>query len=340
MAFFHSEGAMNTIEEAAKRLEELKKAGIELFGKSKSEPAPRGNDKERPSPDSISPQISRTSQARLRTHALIDGPKDRGTEPTLSEDTDAAPNVQKIDFARLQAAGFITPTIPDSKLLAEFRVIKRPLIRNALDKSGARLKNSNLIMVTSSLPGEGKSFVSVNLALSIAMEVDSTVLLVDADVVAPTIPRLLGIKPARGLMDVLTEPDLNFGEVIMKTNINKLALVQAGTRHRGASELLASDAMARLLDEIASRYSDRIVIFDSPPLLATTESRVLASHMGQLVVVVEADRTTHATLEAALSTVESCPVVMTMLNKASESEVGSYYGNYGYGGGNTIGKRA
>jgi len=98
--------------------------------------------------------------------------------------------------------------------------------------------------------------------------------------------------------------------------------------------------MARLVDEIASRYSDRIVIFDSPPLLATTESRVLASHMGQLVVVVEADKTTQATLEAALSTVENCPIVMTMLNKVAQSEVGSYYGSYGYGGHNTAGKRA
>lgn len=330
---------MNTIEEAAKRLEELRKAGIEIPGTLKSEPALRGNGEGRPSPDSIPPQTSRTSQVRIRTRASTVGVKDDRTEPSLSDDTAAGPNVQRIDFGRLQAAGFITPTVPDSKVLAEFRVIKRPLIRNALDKSIPRLKNGNLIMVTSSLPDEGKSFVSVNLALSIAMEVDSTVLLVDADVVAPTIPRLLGIKPAKGLMDVLTARDLNYREVLIKTNINKLALMQAGTPHRAASELLASDAMATLLDEIASRYSDRIVIFDSPPLLATTESRVLASHMGQLVVVVEADRTTHATLEAALSTVESCPVVMTMLNKASQSEVGSYYGSYGYGGKNTASKR-
>lgn len=331
---------MNTIEEAAKRLEELKKAGIEIPGKSKSAPAPRAHDDAQLSPDSNPPRTSRTNQVRLRTRATTDAVKEERTEPSLSEDTADGPNVQKIDFGRLQAAGFISPTVPDSRLLSEFRVIKRPLIRNALDKSVAPLKNGNLIMVTSSLPGEGKSFVSINLALSIAMEVDSTVLLVDADVVAPSVPRFLGINPAKGLMDVLTEPGLNFGDVLIKTNINKLTLVQAGTPHSAASELLASDAMARLLDEIANRYSDRIVIFDSPPLLETTESRDLASHMGQLVVVVEADRTTHATLGAALSTVDSCPVVMTLLNKASQSEVGSYYGNYGYGGGNLAGKRA
>ncbi len=331
---------MNTIEEAAKRLEELRRAGIDIPGKSKSEPVLRGYDNERPSPDSIPLQTSRNSQARVRTRALPGAMPDKRTEPSLSDDSAVDQNVLKIDFGRLQAAGFITPTVPDSKLLSEFRVIKRPLIRNALEKSSASVRNSNLIMVTSSLPGEGKSFVSLNLALSIAMEIDSTVLLVDADVVSPTLPKLFGIKPAKGLMDVLTEPGLTYDEVLIRTNINRLALLQAGTPHRAASELLASDAMARLVDEIASRYSDRIVIFDSPPLLATTESRVLASHMGQLVVVVEADKTTQATLEAALSTVENCPIVMTMLNKVAQSEVGSYYGSYGYGGHNTAGKRA
>jgi len=231
---------MNTIEEAAKRLEELRRAGIDIPGKSKSEPVLRGTGDERPSPDSIPRQTSRNSQTRIRTRALPDGMPDKRTEPSLSEDSAVDQNVLKIDFGRLQAAGFITPTVPDSKLLSEFRVIKRPLIRNALEKSSASIRNGNLIMVTSSLPGEGKSFVSLNLALSIAMEIDSTVLLVDADVVSPTLPKLFGIKPAKGLMDVLTEPGLTYDEVLIRTNINKLALLQAGTPHRAASELLAS----------------------------------------------------------------------------------------------------
>jgi receptor protein-tyrosine kinase len=174
--------------------------------------------------------------------------------------------------------------------------------------------------------------VSLNLAMSMAQEVDCRVLLVDADVVKPTIPALLGIQRGKGLMDVLTEPDLGFGDVLMRTNVERLTLVLAGTPHRGASELLASEAMSQLLEEVSNRYRDRIVIFDSPPLLATTESRVLASRMGQVVVVVEAARTTHGVLESALSTVEACPVVLTMLNKARESDAGSYYGYYGYGG--------
>jgi receptor protein-tyrosine kinase len=182
------------------------------------------------------------------------------------------------------------------------------------------------------LPGEGKSFVSLNLAMSIAMEVDCTVLLVDADVVSPAMPGLLDIPVGKGLMDLLVEPQLAFGEVLLRTNVERLALLLAGTPHRGASELLASEAMTRLLQEVSARYPDRIIVFDSPPLLATTESRILASRMGQVVVIVEAERTTHGVLESALSTVESCPVVLTMLNKALETDAGSYYGQYGYGG--------
>ncbi len=293
---------MSIIEEASKRLEQLGKAGIEVPGKT---------------------------EARRRARVPADGMQGNRVEPSSSAGATAAQDGVTIDFARLQANGIITPAAPDQQLLHEFRVIKRPLIRNALGKSGAPLTNGNLIMVTSSLPGEGKTFVALNLAMSIAMEIDSTVLLVDADVIAPSVPRVLGLRRAKGLMDVLTEPDLNFGDVMLKTNVNRLALVLAGTPHRRASELLASDAMAELLNEVSSRYPDRIVIFDSPPLLATTESRALATHMGQVVVVVEADRTTHGTLENALSTVESCPVVLTMLNKAGASDGGSYYGYYG-----------
>ena len=316
---------MSIIEEATKRLEQLGKAGIEAPGKP--EPAKR-QDGASPS-DPTPQQVARAAELRGRASMPADGARKERTEPSWSGDAATGRNVLKLDLERLQANGIITPAAPDQQLLHEFRVIKRPLIRNALGKSGTQLPNGNLIMVTSALPGEGKTFVALNLAMSMTQEVDSTVLLVDADVVAPSVPRVLGIQPAKGLMDVLTEPDLNFGNVILKTNIKRLALVLAGTRYRRSSELLASDAMAELLNEISSRYSDRIVIFDSPPLLATTESRVLASRMGQVVLVVEADRTTHGALESALSTVESCPVVLTMLNKATASDAGSYYGYYG-----------
>jgi protein-tyrosine kinase len=319
---------MSIIEEATKRLEALGKAGIQP-PPDKPEPVAPGHGAGLSTPERLQQQVAALDEARKRAHASVNDAPDKRVEPSLSNDTAAGRNHLKLNLEQLHANGIITPAAPDQQLLHEFRIVKRPLIRNALGKSAAPLRHGNIIMVTSALPGEGKTFVATNLAMSIAMEIDSTVLLVDADVVQPSIPRVLGIQPVKGLMDVLTEPDLGFGDVILKTNIKRLSLVLAGTRHRRSSELLASEAMAELLDEVSSRYPDRIVIFDSPPLLATTESRVLASHMGQVVVVVEADRTTHGTLESALSTVESCPVVLTMLNKATTSDAGSYYGYYG-----------
>jgi exopolysaccharide/PEP-CTERM locus tyrosine autokinase len=192
-----------------------------------------------------------------------------------------------------------------------------------------RVRNGNLVMVTSALAGEGKTFTAVNLALSMAMEVDSTVLLVDGDVAHPSFPGLLGSPHAPGLLDLLTRDELKFTDALVRTNVDKLALLPAGSRHRRSTELLASEQMTSLLRELASRYSDRIIVFDSPPLLATTEARVLASHMGQIVMVVAADSTSQRAVEQALTTIESCEVVLMTLNKASRTDVGTYYGYYG-----------
>jgi receptor protein-tyrosine kinase len=235
-----------------------------------------------------------------------------------------------IDLDRLAAAGFVTPDAARTKLASEFRMIKRPLLANAQATAVGRPHNANVIMVTSAIAGEGKSFTALNLAMSMTMELDNTVLLVDADVAHPVILDLLGLPSSKGLMNMLTDPKLDLSSLILRTNVEKLSILPAGTPHPRATEFLASDAMTRLVDEMAVRYSDRIIIFDSPPLLLTTESPVLATHMGQIVVVVEAERTTETTFTQALSKIEQCPIVMTLLNKASASNIGSYYG-YGYG---------
>jgi protein-tyrosine kinase len=315
---------MNLIEEAARRLGQLGKAGIQV-------PERQPDRGQRDHSTDVAPVLRMPATPAIEAIAL-DGAGAGRREPYIAE-RPAATETRKLDinFGPLANEGYLTPGAPESRLLHEFRIIKRPLIENALGKSATPLANPNLIMVTSALPGEGKSFVSLNLALSMAMEVDCRVLLVDADVIAPSIPGRLGIAPAQGLMDVLMKPDVRLGDVLYRTNVERLSLCLAGTPHSGASEWLASEAMSSLLREMSSRYRDRIIIFDSPPLLATTESRVLASRMGQVVVVVEAERTAHGAVESALATIEGCPVVMTMLNKAPESMVGSYYGYYGYG---------
>ena len=250
-------------------------------------------------------------------------------EPTMAE---VSPQGM-INLARLKQAGLITPDGERSTIAEEFRQIKRPLLMNAFNQGVAQVKNGNLIMVTSSLPGEGKSFSSVNLAMSIAMEMDHTVLLVDADVAKPSIPGLLGLKADRGLMDLLLDENLQLSDVLIRTNVEKLTLLPAGRGHRYSTELLASVAMRRLIEEMGKRYPDRIIIFDSPPLLVTSEARVLASYMGQIVVVVEAQKTTHEALRDALKHLEHCEVVGMLLNKGNiapgNNYYGSYYGSYG-----------
>ncbi len=221
-----------------------------------------------------------------------------------------------LNFDKLRHYGIITPEDKKTTITEQFRVIKRPLLANYFNKGAGAIKNGNLIMVTSSLAGEGKSFCAVNLAMSIAMEMDHTVLLVDADVARPMVPKILGVGADKGLLDVLLDDKLDLTEVLIKTNIEKLSILTAGSQHPNANELLASQSMGLLLKELVHRYEDRIIIFDSPPLLLTSEARVLASQMGQIVLVVEAEKTTHQTVRETLRQIESCEVVNLVYNKA------------------------
>jgi exopolysaccharide/PEP-CTERM locus tyrosine autokinase len=245
----------------------------------------------------------------------------------------------EIDLVAIGAAGIVTPNSPRSQMADQYRVIKRPLIANAVGRGAATVSHGNLIMVTSALPGEGKSFTSLNLAMSIASELDHTVMLVDADVARPSLLRMLGLPPGPGLLDLL-EGKADMANVLLRTNVDKLTILPSGSPHAKATELLASDAMSHLLEDMATRYPDRIIIFDSPPLLLTTESRVLATHMGQIVVVVQADQTLQSDVQQALAAIESCPVKMMVLNKARADAPGSYggYGGYGYGYGENYGE--
>lgn len=235
----------------------------------------------------------------------------------------------EINLAKLHQLGMVTPDGERSQAADEFRGIKRPLIRNAFNRDVDAIKHGNLIMVTSSLPGEGKTFCAINLAMSIAMERDHTVLLVDADVARPTVLRTLGLmKPEAGLMDVLLDEKLDLADVMLKTNVDTLSILPAGKNHRHATELLASQTMSNLLKEIADRYSDRIVIFDSPPILLTNEARVLANQMGQIVVVVEAEKTTQHAVKDTLRQIESCAHINLVFNKTKAFSGSDYYGYY------------
>jgi receptor protein-tyrosine kinase len=294
---------MNLIEQAARRLEELRRSGVELPVLAQAKTA------------SASARLGPASSRAALAEAVL---------PARPIEADPPARAVRIDLARLAALGYITPQQPRTQIANEFRIVKRPLLGNVYGQA-APVERANLIMVTSSMPAEGKTFVALNLAISIALELDRTVLLVDADVSRPSVLERLGLPPSPGLLDVATG-SCRFGDALLRTNIDRLTILPAGTRSDNATELLASAQTARLVTEMARRYADRILIFDAPPLLVSTESRVLASHMGQVVLVVEAERTSHQTVLNALSKIESCPVVLPLLNKTSRPEVGNYDG--------------
>jgi receptor protein-tyrosine kinase len=324
---------VSTIEQAAKRLEELRQSGFEArldSGRADAGAPDRHSKGSQPGhqapPDRHAVPSLEVAPSAKRSSASASG--------AVENQSERAREVS-IDLARLAAVGMITPDAQRSRIADEFRVIKRPLLDNIAGKAATPVARANLIMVTSALPGEGKTFTAINLAMSIAMEMDRTVLLVDADVPHAALLSTLGIPTAPGLMDVLTDPRRTVGDVLLRTNVPKLSVLPAGSADARATELLASQGMAELVDELANRYPDRVIVFDAPPLLATTESRVLATHMGQIVFVVQANSTTYGAVGQAMATLQKCPVVMTMLNMSSHSEAGAYYGQYGYryGGG-------
>ena len=319
---------MSIIEKAVERLEQLQRANAgqaepEAEKPAGAEPAPA------PVASAFAAEPVKPAPEVAATPAPAAAPAP-AVAPKPAARAGGVGETVEIDLDRLNSIGVVTPNAPRSLIGDEFRIIKRPLLRNVQGKGAAAIENANLIMITSSLPGEGKSFSSINLAISIAMELDHTVLLIDADVSRPSVLNILGLPPRKGLMDVLTNPDIQLGDVLLKTNIEKLRLLPAGTPHPRATELLASDAMNNLLDELAVRYSDRIIVFDSPPLLVTTESRVLATHMGQIVMVVEAEKTSQEAVREALSHIQSCEVVGMLLNKTTPTPGADYY--YGYYG--------
>jgi exopolysaccharide/PEP-CTERM locus tyrosine autokinase len=249
------------------------------------------------------------------------------------EQTPVSSNIQaeinKIDWERLKSNGFLGNEKVNSQLAEEFRVIKRPLINNALSTETHRINRPNLILVCSSIPGEGKTFISINLALSIANELDTKVLLIDADVEKPSISKQMGIPRGPGLIEYLENPRINFNDVVLRTDLSNLSIIPAGKKHKLSTELLASQRMYELTDELNKRYHDRIVIFDSAPLLAATQADVLAELVGQIVFVIAARSTLQSVVNEALSKIDKCDMVFPVLNKITKN-FGSGHG-YGYG---------
>jgi protein-tyrosine kinase len=213
----------------------------------------------------------------------------------------------------------------------EYRRIKRPLLSNAFGKSASLLEKGNLILVTGSIPGEGKTYTAINLALSMASEQDHTVLLVDCDVMRYGTSRTLGIAGRPGLVDILESDDLSVGDVILRTDIPELSVISSGKQHDYVTELLASQKMSDLVMEISERYDDRIVILEGPPLLPTPQAQVLTGLVGQVVFVIEAGKTPQSAVKEALEMIPEEQATGLVMNKSEgiSSRSSYYYGYYG-----------
>jgi protein-tyrosine kinase len=236
-----------------------------------------------------------------------------------------------IDQNALRAAGMLPPVHQEHEIAQQYRRIKRPLINNALGRGVAQLASGNIIMITSAVPGEGKTFMSLNLALSMRLEEDITVLLVDGDVVNPRFTQILGLESRPGLLDLVKDPALSAEMAILPTGLPGLSVLPAGRQEANATELVASARMHQVVSKLGSDNPARLVLFDSAPLLVTTESQALAHFAGQVVVVVHADQTPQHVVFDALETLPEDKPVFLVLNQITRHSHSGYYYEYGSG---------
>ncbi|MCU4675531.1 XrtA-associated tyrosine autokinase [Catenovulum sp. 2E275] len=280
-------------------------------------------------------------QSSLESTQNIDK-REPGIEPTeqINEQMPADTNVSdshasaktvslKLDI--LDEQGYVSLSTNRKLINEELRAIKRKVLQNAFGGLSKTLKAANLVTVTSTRPGEGKSFCAINLALSIALEQDKTVLLVDADVLKPSVSSKLDIKHQvdAGLMEYLLDEVTDVTDIIYNTNIDNLRFIPAGRPNHLSTELLASEKMAQLAQEFVTRYPDRIVVMDAPPLLGINETAVLANLAGQVLVVVEEEKTHLSELKQAVEQIDKDKAVGFVMNKAKKQSSTTGYG-YGY----------
>jgi len=293
---------MNLIEQATRRLEELRRAGIQV-------PAA-----------GLEPVAADATAMRV-----VDAPAPEApvAEPANDRSIGKTSREVAIDLDHLAAQGYLTPMLSDRVLAEQIRIIKQAVLKNVED-AGTRGLRRNLVLVTSATAGEGKTFFSMNVAMSLAMEVDFHALLVDADVLRPSVLERYGIEPGPGLLDLASRPELDISDVLLRTNVPKLSLLPAGKQTHKSAELISSAYIDRLLTELSERYADRLVIFDAPPILVSSGARHLATRVGQVIMVVQADSADSRAVSQAFEAVDSCPLVSTVLNRSSLPDPGAY----------------
>lgn len=247
--------------------------------------------------------------------------------PTARPVRTATRRSAEVDLTALEAGGYLLPDAPSSALAEETRIIKRRLLK-AIDDRAERDPRARVALVASGQPGEGKTFLALNLALSIAGEHERAVLLIDGDTSQPEIAGRLGIDAEAGLVDALADRDVDPESLIIDTDIDGLSILPAGRRERNVPELLASARTEEVIERLLAADPQRIIVIDSPPALAASTASVLAGHAGQILVVVRADSTSEADLKETVSLLGGPARLSLVLNSASLSIGGRRFGQY------------
>jgi exopolysaccharide/PEP-CTERM locus tyrosine autokinase len=237
-----------------------------------------------------------------------------------------------IDRGRLAETGYLVPDANVTGLAEEFRLIKRQLLAAIERRVSLPEEKRRSILISSAQPGEGKSFCAINMALSLAGERDIEVLLVDSDFAKPDMLSILGIDGGPGLVDALADPLADPEDFVIRTDVEGLSVLPAGAKANNVPELLASERTREVLAKLVAGHDKRIILFDSPPALVASPATVLAGCVGQVLVVVRADRTTEADLRETIALLSGCDHVSLILNGAGLAVTGRRFGSYdGYG---------
>ena len=234
-----------------------------------------------------------------------------------------------IDRLMLAQKGMIVPGAPIGPLAEEFRLVKRQLLvtRERIAAAGDETR-ARTVLVCSARPGDGKTFCAINLALSMAAERDTEVLLVDADFAKPDVMRQLGLDDGPGLLDALDDDHLDPEALVVPTDVAHLSVLPAGTQSSSDTELLASARTRAVIARLLAANPRRVVLFDSPPALAASPASVLAMLVGQVMMVVRADRTPEGELARAVGLLDACEHIALVLNAVSYAPGGARFGSY------------
>lgn len=265
-----------------------------------------------------------------------DAPLPQASQPEPNRSAPAGPAADQavgwsgplhpINHLALREHGFIDRDSPATGLSEEFRIIKRQILTQLFDGPGGA--HAPLVLVNSAHPGDGKTWTTINLALSLSAESDLDVLLIDADFGKPDICARLGLPAGPGLMDALTDPSIDVGRLVMRTDVPSLSVLPAGQQVNNDTEVLASDRTRAVLDQLIEGHPRRLVLLDSPPALAASAASELARHVALVLLVVRADRTSDAALRDAVHLLAACPNIQAVLNGVKFSSSGRLFGAY------------